>query len=48
MQRAIEIDETQSITQEERIKALIIENRGLRELLAVHENIDQMKQTEVN
>lgn len=46
MQRAVEIDEAQSVTQEERIKALIIENRGLRELLAVHENIDQTKTTE--
>jgi len=31
-------------TQEERIKALILENRGLKEILAVHEHMHQHKQ----
>lgn len=44
MQRAIDIDETNHATQEERINALLLENRGLKELLAVHENIHQQKQ----
>jgi len=44
MQRAIDIDDTNSAAQEERIHALILENRGLREILAVHENMHQHKQ----
>jgi hypothetical protein len=44
MQRAIDIDEKNHATQEERIKALILENRGLKEILAVHENMHQHKQ----
>jgi hypothetical protein len=44
MQRAITIDDTNSATQEERINALILENRGLKEILAVHENMQQQKQ----
>jgi len=44
MQRAIDIDESNSATQEERINALLLENRGLKEILAVHENMHQHKQ----
>lgn len=44
MQRAIVIDDKNSASQEERITALVLENRGLKELLAVHENIHQHKQ----
>jgi hypothetical protein len=44
MQRAIDIDESNSTTQEERINALLLENRGLKEILAVHENMHQHKQ----
>ncbi|CAF1424981.1 unnamed protein product [Adineta steineri] len=44
MQRAIDIDEINSATQEERINALLVENRGLKEILAVHENMHQHKQ----
>ncbi|UJR15267.1 hypothetical protein I4U23_002221 [Adineta vaga] len=44
MQRAITIDDTNSATQEERIKALVLENRGLKEILAVHENMHKEKQ----
>jgi hypothetical protein len=43
MQRAIDIDDVNSVTQEERIHALLLENRGLKEILAVHENIHQSK-----
>lgn len=48
MQRAIDIDETNSATQEERINALLLENRGLKEILAVHENIHRHKQLTSN
>jgi len=44
MQRAIDIDETNSATQEELINALLLENRGLKEILAVHENMHRHKQ----
>lgn len=43
MRRAIDIDDTTSASQEERINALLLENRGLKELLAVHENIHRPK-----
>jgi hypothetical protein len=43
MQRAIDIDETNNTSQEERINALLLENRGLKEILAVHENMQQTK-----
>lgn len=43
MQRAIDIDEMNSTTQEERINALLIENRGLKEILAVQEQMHQSK-----
>jgi len=45
MRRAIDIDDTNSASQEERINALLLENRGLKEILAVHENIQRPKQT---
>ncbi len=49
MQRAIDIDESNSAIHEERINALLLENRGLKEILAVHENMHQQKQLpEVN
>ncbi len=49
MQRAIDIDESTNATQEERINALLLENRGLKEILAVHEHMHQQKQLpEVN
>ena len=41
MQRAIDIDNTNSATQEEQINALLLENRGLKEVLAVHEKMHQ-------
>ena len=41
MQQAIEIDDRNSATQEERINALLIENRTLRQILTVH----QMKES---
>jgi hypothetical protein len=44
MQRAINIDDTNSASQEERINALLLENRGLKEILTVHENMRQHKQ----
>ncbi|CAF0983424.1 unnamed protein product [Adineta ricciae] len=44
MQRAITIDDTNSATQEKRINALLLENRGLKEILAVHENMHSHKQ----
>ncbi len=44
MQRAIDIDESNSAIHEERINALLLENRGLKEILAVHENMHQHKQ----
>jgi hypothetical protein len=44
MRRAIDIDDTNSASQEERINALVLENRGLKEILAVHENIQRPKQ----
>ena len=43
MQRAIDIDEVNSTSQEERINALLLENRGLKEILAVHEQMHQSK-----
>lgn len=43
MRRAIDIDDTNSASQEERINALLLENRGLKEILAVHENIHRPK-----
>jgi hypothetical protein len=43
MRRAIDIDDTNSASQEERINALLLENRGLKEILAVHENIQRPK-----
>jgi hypothetical protein len=43
MQRAIDIDETNHTTQEERINALLLENKGLKEILAVHEHMHQQK-----
>ncbi|CAF3322702.1 unnamed protein product [Rotaria socialis] len=44
MQRAIDIDDTNNAAQEERINALLLENRGLKEILAVHENMHKPKQ----
>jgi hypothetical protein len=44
MQRAIDIDDTNNASQEERINALLLENRGLKEILTVHENMQQHKQ----
>ncbi len=44
MQRAIDIDESNSAIHEERINALLLENRGLKEILAVHENMHRPKQ----
>jgi len=44
MQHAIDIDDTNNASQEERINALLLENRGLKEILAVHENMRQHKQ----
>jgi len=44
MRRAIDIDDTNSASQEERINALLLENRGLKEILAVHENMHRPKQ----
>lgn len=43
MRRAIAMDDGYSASQEERLNALIVENRGLKELLAVHEHIHQGK-----
>jgi SIKE family len=43
MQRAIDIDDVNSASQEERVRALLIENRGLKEILAVHENMHHPK-----
>ena len=43
MRRAIDIDDTNNASQEERIHALLLENRGLKEILAVHENIHRTK-----
>ncbi|CAF1563290.1 unnamed protein product [Rotaria sp. Silwood1] len=43
MQRAIDIDDTNNAAQEERINALLLENRGLKEILAVHENMHKHK-----
>lgn len=48
MSRAIDIDDTNSASQEERINALLLENRGLKEILAVHETMHRTKPTEVN
>lgn len=45
MRHAIGIDDTHSASQEERIHALLLENRGLKEILAVHENMHRSKQT---
>lgn len=47
MSRAIDVDDTNSATQEERINALLVENRGLKEILAVHENIHRIKSTPI-
>lgn len=44
MRQAIDIDDTNSASQEERIHALLLENRGLKEILAIHENIQRPKQ----
>jgi len=44
MRRAIDTYDTNSASQEERINALLLENRGLKEILAVHENIHRPKQ----
>lgn len=41
MQQAVEIDDRNSTTQEDRINALIIENRALRELLTVYQSTEQ-------
>ena len=45
MRRAIDTDDSYSASQEERLNALLVENRGLKELLAVHEQIHQEKLT---
>ena len=45
MQRAIDIDETHSTSQEERLNALLLENRGLKQILAVHERMHDEKTT---
>ncbi|CAF1495640.1 unnamed protein product [Rotaria sp. Silwood1] len=44
MRHAIGIDDTNSASQEERINALLLENRGLKEILSAHENIHRSKQ----
>jgi len=43
MRRAIDIDDSYSASQDERLNALLVENRGLKELIAVHEQIHQEK-----
>lgn len=45
MRRAIDIDDSYSASQDERLNALLVENRGLKELIAVHEQIHQEKLT---
>ncbi|CAF1423240.1 unnamed protein product, partial [Didymodactylos carnosus] len=45
MRQAIDIDDINIHTQEERINALLLENKGLKEMLTVHEHIQQCKQT---
>lgn len=45
MRRAIELDDSHSATREERLNALLVENHGLKELIAVHEQIHQEKLT---
>ncbi|CAF0830020.1 unnamed protein product [Didymodactylos carnosus] len=47
MRKAIDIDDINIHGQEERINALLLENKGLREMLTVHEHIQQCKQTMV-
>ncbi|CAF3344139.1 unnamed protein product [Rotaria socialis] len=45
MRHAISIDDTHSASQDERINALLLENRGLKEILAVHETMHRPKPT---
>lgn len=45
MRRAIDVDDLNSATQEERLNALLTENRGLKEILAVHETMHRSTQT---
>lgn len=47
MRRAIEIDDSNFASQEERLHELLLENRGLKELLIVHQQIHQLKPTSV-
>ena len=44
MRHAIDIDDINNASQEERINSLLLENRGLKEILAVHESIHRPKQ----
>jgi len=41
MRKAIDIDDTNIHSQEERINALLLENKGLKEMLTVHGHIQQ-------
>lgn len=43
MQHAIDIDESQSNNQEQRLNALLMENRHLKQLLIVHEQMHNDK-----
>lgn len=43
MQHAIDIDDSQSNNQEQRLNALLIENRHLKQILAVHEQMHHEK-----
>lgn len=43
MRRAIDVDDSHRASQDERLHALLAENRGLKELLAVHQQMHQTK-----
>ena len=43
MQHAIDIDDSQSNNQEQRLNALLLENRHLKQILAVHEQMHHEK-----
>ena len=43
MRQAIDVDDLTSASQEERINALLTENRGLKEILAIHDNMHRAK-----
>lgn len=48
MRQAIDVDDLTSASQEERISALLTENRGLKEILAIHDNMHRVTPTTID